>query len=57
MIFDVYPINLFTVAGFGLVGYWLESINGKNGFFDTLLAPAPLAAMGCFFTAFETLAQ
>jgi hypothetical protein len=51
------PIDLLTIAGFGLLGFWLEPINGKQGFIDDLLAPAPLAAMGCVFAALETLAQ
>jgi hypothetical protein len=52
-----YPIDLLTIAGFGILGFWLESINGKQGFIDDLLAPAPLAAAGCFVTALEKLAQ
>ena len=52
-----YPIDLLTIAGFGILGLWLEPINGKQGFIDDLLAPAPLAAVGCIFTALETFAQ
>jgi hypothetical protein len=52
-----YPIDLLTIAGFGILGFWLEPINGKQGFIDDLLAPAPLAAAGCFFTALETFVQ
>ena len=52
-----YPIDLLTIAGFGILGLWLEPINGKQGFVDDLLAPAPLAAAGCFFTVLETFAQ
>ncbi|TPV97498.1 MAG: hypothetical protein USCAAHI_03056 [Beijerinckiaceae bacterium] len=52
-----YPIDLLTIAGFGILGVWLEPINGKQGFIDDLLASAPLAAVGCLFTALETLAQ
>ena len=52
-----YPIDLLTIAGFGILGLWLESINGKHGYIDDLLAPAPLAAAGCLFTALERLAQ
>jgi hypothetical protein len=51
-----YPIDFLTIAGFGFLGFWLEPINGKRGFVDDLLAPAPLAGLGCVFTAFETLA-
>jgi hypothetical protein len=52
-----YPIDLLTIAGLGILGLWLEPINGKQGFIDELLAPAPLAVVGCFFSAFETFAQ
>jgi hypothetical protein len=52
-----FPIDLLTIAGFGILGYWLEFINGKQGFIDDLLAPAPLAAVGCFVTALESLTQ
>jgi hypothetical protein len=52
-----YPIDLLTIAGFGILGFWLEPINGKQGFIDDLLAPAPLAAAGCIFTALETFVQ
>lgn len=52
-----YPIDLLTIAGFGILGLWLESINGKQGIIDDLLAPALLAAAGCLFTALERLAR
>jgi hypothetical protein len=52
-----YPIDLLTIAGFDIIGIWLESINGMKGFIDDPLAPAPLAAVGCLFTALERLAQ
>jgi hypothetical protein len=52
-----YPIDLLIIAWLGILGLWLESINGKQGFIDELLAPAPLAAVGCFVIALETLAQ
>ena len=32
MIFDVYPIDLFTVAGFGLVGYGWNPLTAKTAF-------------------------
>jgi len=46
-----------TIAGFGILGFWLEFTNGKQGFIDDLLVPAPLAAVGCFVTALESLTQ
>jgi len=52
-----FPIDLLTIAGFGILGFWLEFINGKQGFIDDLLAPAPLAAVGCFVTALERFTQ
>ncbi|MGC2223131.1 MAG: hypothetical protein WA624_12575 [Methylocella sp.] len=52
-----FPIDLLTIAEFGILGFWLESINGKQGFIDDLLAPAPLAAVGCFVMALERLTQ
>lgn len=36
---------LFIVTLFGL-GLWLETINGKNGIVDELLAPWPLVTGG-----------
>ncbi|HUB65108.1 MAG TPA: hypothetical protein VL996_11840 [Methylocella sp.] len=53
----VYPIDLLTIAAFGILGLWLEPINGKQGFVDDFLTPAPMTAIGCFLTALETLAQ
>ncbi len=52
-----FPIDLLTIAEFGILGFWLKSINGKQGFIDDLLAPAPLAAVGCFVMALERLTQ
>ena len=52
-----YPIDLLIIAWLGILGLWLESINGKQGFIDELLAPGPLAAVGCFIVALETLTQ
>lgn len=52
-----FPIDLLIIAWLGILGLWLESINGKQGFFDEFLAPAPLAVVGCFMIALETLAQ
>lgn len=52
-----FPIDLLIIAWLGILGLWLKSINGKQGFFDEFLAPAPLAAVGCFMIALETLAQ
>jgi hypothetical protein len=43
-----YPIDLLTIAGFGILGFWLEPINGKQGFIDDLLAPAPLRRQDVF---------
>ncbi len=33
-----FPIDLLTIAGFGILGFWLEFINGKQGFIDDLLS-------------------
>jgi hypothetical protein len=52
-----YSIDLLIISWLGILGLWLESINGKQGFLDELLAPAPLAAVGGFVIALETLAQ
>lgn len=51
------PIDLLTVAGLGLLGLWLETINGKRGFADELLSPAPLAAAGCIYEALRRMTQ
>lgn len=52
-----YPIDLLTIAGLGTLGLWLETINGKQGLVDEFLTPAPLAAVGCFFTALVSATQ
>jgi hypothetical protein len=38
--------HLFVIASFSIIGFWLDSINGKNGFVDELLTPIPLAFAG-----------
>jgi hypothetical protein len=35
------------VAALVILGFWLESLNGKHGWADELLAPFPLGLAGC----------
>lgn len=39
---------VFALMG---IGYWLEGVGGKDGFWDEVLTPYPLGASGCFFIA------
>ena len=43
---------IILICGFGLVGLWLEGINGRHGLFDELLTPAPLGLLGCVMAFF-----
>ncbi len=51
MIAALVPFDIAVVLVFCLVGGWLESINGKHGLIDELLAPLPfgLAGLGLVF--------
>jgi hypothetical protein len=39
-------IDIVLIAALMGVGFWLESINGKHGFFDELLTPFPMGLLG-----------
>ena len=42
-----YPMaDIAVVVAFLCLGWWLESINGKHGFIDELLAPLPMGLGG-----------
>jgi hypothetical protein len=40
------PISVGFVLCLMLVGFWLETINGKHGFWDEVLAPIPMGLGG-----------
>jgi len=40
------PFDIAVVFTFMLVGFWLENINGKNGWVDELLTPLPMGLCG-----------
>lgn len=47
---------IILICGFGLVGLWLEGINGRHGVVDDLLRPHPLILLGCAISLVERLA-
>ena len=41
-----YAVDFIFISGLMMIGAWLESINGKHGWFDEFLAPFPLGVAG-----------
>ena len=48
---------LVVIASFAIIGFWLDSINGKRGLADELLTPVPLAFAGLIYELTRGFAQ
>jgi hypothetical protein len=49
--------DVFTVAGFALVGIWLNGIGQKNGYLDAMFAPVPMTAIAVVYDILRGLTQ
>ena len=49
--------DVFTVAGFALVGIWLNGIGQKNGYLDAMFPPVPMTAIAVVYDILRGLTQ
>jgi hypothetical protein len=49
--------DVFTVAGFALVGIWLNGIGQKNGYLDAVFAPVPMTAIAVVYDILRGFTQ
>jgi hypothetical protein len=50
-------IEIFTLAAFAAVGFWLGRTGGRNGLLDKLLTPIPMIALGLIYIAARLVFQ
>jgi hypothetical protein len=51
-----YETGIGLILGLMVLGFWLETINGKHGYADQLLAPIPLGVAGVLWLIGEYVA-
>jgi hypothetical protein len=50
-------LDIFTVAGFALVGMWLNRIGEQRGYLDAMFTPVPMAAIAVLYDVLRGLMQ
>jgi hypothetical protein len=57
MFMAIGTIEIFTLAAFAAVGFWLGRTGGRNGLLDKLLTPIPMIALGLIYIAARLVFQ
>ncbi len=49
--------DVFTVAGFALVGMWLNRVGQNTGYLDAMFKPVPMTALAVVYDILRKITQ